>query len=208
MLSESLQNALTEQIQREFGSAYLYLSMCAWCHKSHLCGFANWLYYQCQEELEHGYKIFDYLIDRGAAIVLPAIPQPEGVYDSIIQLFQAVYDHEQMITQAINGIYAMAEMEKDYATCEFLDWFICEQVKEEKDAREIHERLWMYGQDPAGLMLMDCHLGKRNKTDDSKGSESYGEPDDGGRGYNGYGWGGQKPQGSHDVDPQPFKTGS
>ena len=166
MLSERVQNAMNNQITHEMHSAYLYLSMAAYFEDQSLPGMARWMRLQFEEEKEHALKFFDHLIDRGARVKLQAIPAVEVDFASPLQIFEKAYAHEQKVTGLINDIYNMAREENDYASMKFLDWFIEEQVEEEKSTGEVVAWLKMVGDSPNGLLHLDLRLGKRKAEED------------------------------------------
>jgi len=161
MLSESLQDALNEQIKNEFYSAYLYLAMSSYCESQNLPGMANWLRVQYLEELGHGLRFYDYVNDRGGRVILGAIDQPPVDFGSPLQLFEEVAAHEAKVTAMINNLYAMATKENDYTTQAALQWFITEQVEEEKNADQIVKQIRMVQGNPAGLFMIDQQLAAR-----------------------------------------------
>ena len=161
MLSKTVQDAINDQIKNELYSAYLYLSMSAYCEAVNLPGFAHWMRVQCQEEEAHAMKFFGFVYDRGSRVVLQAIDQPPVDFESPLDLFQQTLHHEQKVTAMINRIYDLATKENDYATQTFLQWFITEQVEEERNASQILEQLKAIGDQPAALFMLDGYLGKR-----------------------------------------------
>jgi ferritin len=161
MLSKAMQDAINEQIKNELYSAYLYLSMSAYCESNNLPGFAHWMRRQYEEEVTHGLKFFDYLTERGASVTLKAIDQPPADFKSPLAMFQQTLAHEQKVTGLIHDIYALAVKENDYASQVELQWFIKEQVEEEKSASEIVEQLKMMGEHGPSLIMMDRHLASR-----------------------------------------------
>ena len=163
MLSKNLEAAINEQIKHEFYSAYLYLSMGAWAESNNLSGSARWLKMQAQEEQEHALKFFEYVHDRGGAVTLQAISQPPAVFTSLLDLFEQVLAHEQKVTALVNRLYEAALKENDYPTQFMLQWFVNEQVEEEKNANMIVEMLRMVGSQPQGLFMIDRQLGARAK---------------------------------------------
>ena len=160
-LSQTLQNAINEQINAELFSAYLYLSMAAYCESINLGGFAHWMRLQNQEETGHAMKFFDFVIDRGGRVELKPIEQPPLEFDSPLRLMQQTLAHEQKVTGLINRLYALAVKEGDYAAQVMLQWFITEQVEEEKSATDIIEQLKTVGADGTGLLMIDAKLGAR-----------------------------------------------
>lgn len=160
-IGSKLHDAFNEQIQHEFYSAYLYLSMSSYCETQSLPGFAHWLRLQWQEEIAHALKFVDHLNDRGAAVKLMPLDQPAAEFGTMLELFEAVLKHEQLITGRINDLYGMATEAKDYASSTFLQWFVTEQVEEEKSAQDIIDVLKKIGNDRPALVLLDREMGGR-----------------------------------------------
>jgi ferritin len=156
-----MQEALNDQVQAEFYSAYLYLSMSAYCESVNLPGFAHWMRVQAQEEQGHAMKLYGFVHDRGGRVVLQPIGQPPIEFDSPLDVFQKVYEHEQKVTGLIHDLYGLAFEEKDYASHSFLQWFVDEQVEEEKTASEIVEALKLIGDKPHSLIMLDRALANR-----------------------------------------------
>jgi ferritin len=163
MLSKTIQNALNEQINKEMFSAYLYLAMATGCAETNLPGAARWLRIQSNEENEHAMKLYDYIHRHGGHAELQAIDKPPTKYKSAKDIFIHVLDHEQKVTAMITKLYELAVKENDYPTQIFLQWFLTEQVEEEKNAIEIIERLKMIGDHIPALIMFDRELGSRSK---------------------------------------------
>jgi ferritin len=161
MLSKTMQDAINDQIQKEYHSSYLYLAMAAFCEASNLPGSAQWMRVQSQEELAHALKFYDHVVDRGGRVTLQAIPQPPADYKSALDVFEKVLAHEQLVTAAIHKLYALALKEADYPAQVMLQWFVTEQVEEEKSATEVVEQLKAVGESRNGLFMLDRSLGKR-----------------------------------------------
>ncbi len=164
MLSQTIQDALNRQLNAEFASSYLYLSMSAWCESQNLTGMAQWMRMQAQEEWEHGMKIFGFIHDRDGQVVLDAIPAPQSQWDSPLALFQAAYDHECGVTRGINELVDLVLQEKDHATYTFLQWFVSEQVEEESTVKSIVDRLKLVGDEVSALLFLDSQLGQRSSS--------------------------------------------
>ena len=160
-ISNSINEILNEQINKEFYSGYLYLSMSAHLKELGLNGFASWTKLQAKEEVEHGLKIFDYLINCDSFVTLKQIHTPEFEFNGIISIFNHIYEHEQCITNAIMNIAQKAEEENDRTTLNFVDWFIAEQIEEEENVKNIIKRLELFGEDKVALYLMDKELAER-----------------------------------------------
>lgn len=161
MLSKVVEDAINEQIKNELYSAYLYLAMSAHFEAANLPGSAHWMRLQSQEEVEHAMKFFDYVNERGGRVVLQAINQPPVEFKSPLEIFQQALEHEQKVTGMINNLYALAVKENDYPTQVMLQWFIEEQVEEEKSAGDVVEQLKMIGDHTHGLFMLDRQLGAR-----------------------------------------------
>jgi ferritin len=161
MVSKKMQKALNQQLNREYFSSYLYLSMSAYCSNAGLNGSANWFYQQYQEEVMHGMKIYDYMIQRGIKIELEKIDKPEGEFDGILDVFQKSLEHEEFMTKNLNELSDIAMKEKDHATYNFLQWFVTEQVEEEASVSDIIAKIKLIGKDGKGLYIIDNELAKR-----------------------------------------------
>lgn len=161
MLSENLRKAINEQVNAEFWSAYLYLSMSADFAAKGLPGFANWMHIQFKEEQDHAMKLFDYIISRGGHPELQSVAEVKTSWESPLAAFEDTFAHEQKVTSMINNLYALATEEKDYATQSMLKWFIDEQVEEEAMAQGIIDALRMIKDNGFGIYTLDKELGAR-----------------------------------------------
>jgi ferritin len=160
-MDKKLVKAFNDQIKNELFSAYLYLSMAAWSESKNLPGFAHWFRVQFKEEISHGMKMFEFLVDRGERIILEAIPQPETEFSSALNVFDETLKHEKKVTALIHSLSELANKVGDHAGVVFLQWFITEQVEEEKNASFIIETLKMIKPDSAALIMLDRELAKR-----------------------------------------------
>ena len=161
MISKVVEKAVNDQINRELYSAYLYLSMSAWCEGGNLPGAAKWLRQQAREEVGHGLKFFEFLNDRGGRVGLGAIEKPPGDFPSLLEVFEQALAHERKVTESIHALVTLANSEKDYATLPLLQYFVSEQIEEEKTASLIVEKLKRAGKDGPGLLFLDRELGER-----------------------------------------------
>lgn len=161
MLSKKMHSALNDQISMEFNSAYAYLAMAAHFEEENLSGFAHWMKLQYQEETGHAMKLIGYLNDRGGRVILKAIDQPASKYKSAREVFQAVLDHERAVSASIGSLYELAAKEGDHATMVEMQWFIKEQVEEEKTAVKILEQLKVVGDHGVSLLMLDRQLAAR-----------------------------------------------
>ena len=161
MISKSMQEAVNEQINKELYSSYLYLSMAAYFENKNLPGFARWLHVQTDEERGHGMRLYQHLVDRGGRVMLKAIAAPATEWKSHLEVFKEVQAHEAVVTDSINGLYELALKEKDYPMQVLLQWFINEQVEEEKNAAEIVQQLELIDAHGTAVLMLDHQLGKR-----------------------------------------------
>lgn len=162
MLSKQIKDSLDEQIKNEYFSSYTYLSMAAYCESINMQGFANWMRKQSEEELTHAMRLFDYVTDRDERVDLKAITKPASKFKNLKEMFQMVLDHEREVTGMINNLYEQAINENDHATAVELQWFISEQVEEEKTANEILDKLKLAGDSGSALLILDTQLAGRS----------------------------------------------
>lgn len=160
-MNEKMRNALNEQINAEFYSSYLYLSMASYFRRINFDGFARWMEVQALEEITHAMKFFDFVNDRGGKVDLKPIEGPPVSWESPLAAFEAVYKHEVTVTGLIYNLANIAAEEKDHATGNLLQWFINEQVEEESSADTIVQKLKLIGGDGGNLYLLDQELGQR-----------------------------------------------
>jgi ferritin len=159
MLSKTIQDAMNEQIKNELFSAHQYLSMSAYCEVATLPGFAHWMLTQAQEEREHAMKFYNFVLDRDGRVGLRAIDQPVVEFGSPLEGLEQAREQEQKVTALINELYRLAASENDYSSQAFLQWFVTEQVEEEKNVRDVLETLNMIGDESEALFLLDRELG-------------------------------------------------
>ncbi|MFW2336209.1 ferritin [Ilumatobacter sp.] len=161
MISEPMQDALSEQLNHEFYSAYLYLALSASCSNAEFNGAARWLETQYEEEIQHATKIYRYLIDQGVKVRLAQIDQPPAEFGALLEIFEFSLAHEQSMTARLNDLSDQALGEKDHATYNLLQWFVNEQVEEEATLGEIIAKLRLVKDDGYGLLMIDNELGTR-----------------------------------------------
>ncbi|MCK5706422.1 MAG: ferritin [Candidatus Aureabacteria bacterium] len=160
-MDKKLVKAINEQITKEMYSSYLYLSMAAYFESIGLEGFSYWMKLQAQEEIIHGMKFFDYLNERGEKVILGAIDKPPVNFKSVVDVFKKTLEHEQLVTASINNLYSIANKVNDNASTIFLQWFINEQVEEEKNAMDILGKLKYVKAETAGMLMLDKELAAR-----------------------------------------------
>lgn len=161
MLNKKLELELNKQINAEFYSAYLYLSMSAYLSSKNLSGFSNWMKVQFEEEQFHAMKLYQYVLDRGGNIELNLIEKPKTKWKNIVDVFVDVLAHEEKVTSLINNLVDVAMKEKDHATVNMLQWFIAEQVEEEANASEILDQIKLIDGKGSGLFMLDREAKQR-----------------------------------------------
>jgi len=161
MINPKMEAALNQQINEEFYSSFLYLSMSAYFESVNMTGFANWMKVQTQEEYFHATKFYNYLIQKGGRVQLNAIQKPKTEWKSLVEVFEETYAHEQKISSLINGLVDLALEVRDHATNSFLQWFVTEQVEEEANVTKILEDLKVIGDNKSVLFMIDREVGQR-----------------------------------------------
>ena len=159
MLNEKLYKKMNEQMMFEFYSANLYLAMSSWCAKEGFSGAAKFLYEHSKEEMEHMEKLFHYINETGSQAIVTAIDAPPSEYESVKELFEKVYKHEQFITQKIFALADLALELKDYATFSFLQWYTAEQHEEEALFKGILDKFEIIGMEGRGRFMIDREIG-------------------------------------------------
>lgn len=161
MLSDKMLEALNEQINRELYSEYLYLSMAAWFEDRGLPGFANWMRVQTQEEHFHAMKIFDYVNEVNGKVSLKPIAGPPVDFESPLAIFEASLEHEKYITASINERVKLAMDEADFATANFLQWYVAEQVEEESNVGSVVDKLRLAAGHGNAILMLDQQMATR-----------------------------------------------
>jgi ferritin len=165
MLNKRVEAAMNDQLQKELQSAYVYLGMSAYCESQSLPGFAQWLRSQFDEEQQHAFRFYNFIIDRGGKVDLQQLDAPPTSYKSVQNVFETALEHEKAVTAAINELYDLVAGEKDFASQAWLDWFATEQVEEEKMVGQIVDDLRRVGTDGNGLYILDRAMGQRTTAD-------------------------------------------
>lgn len=158
MLSKKLELELNKQINAEFYSAYLYLSMSSYLASKNLNGFSNRMKVQFEEEQFHAMKLYEFVLDRGGNVILDNIAKPKQEWTGVIDVFEDTLEHEMKITAMINNLIDIAYEEKDHATVAELQWFVTEQVEEEATVSDILDQLKMIEGKGAGLFMLDREM--------------------------------------------------
>ena len=161
MIKESLSNALSKQVNFEFESAYLYLSMSSYCNRKGFMGFANWLSIQAQEEMAHAMHLYQYVLDRGATPLLTDIKASTSDYKDMVFVFSQVLAHEEKVSDEINKISTLAMQENDHSAYQFMQWYVNEQVEEVANAELILQKLQHIGDNSGLQFVLDNELASR-----------------------------------------------
>lgn len=160
-IGKSMQDAMNEQINKEFFSSYLYLSMAAFFENKNLTGFAHWMRLQADEEREHAMKFYNFVLDSGGRVLLKAIEAPATEWASNLVAAEQVAEHEAKVTASIHDLYELAIKERDYPAQVMLQWFISEQVEEEKNAADLVAKLRLIEERGTAVLMLDHRLSKR-----------------------------------------------
>ena len=158
MLSKNVEKILNAQVEKEGYSSNLYLAMASWAESEGYAGISQWLYAQAEEEHVHLLKLLHYINDSGGHAIVPPFKQPPVMYTDVRKLFEQVYSHEQHITASINEIVAATIAGKDYTTQHWIQWYVNEQIEEEKNARTILDKLKLLGKESLYVFDRDIIL--------------------------------------------------
>ncbi len=155
MLSEKMQSVLNKQIRIEAESSQIYLAMASWSELQGLEGVAQFMYAQSDEERMHMLKLFKYVNERGGHAKVSELSKPELEFGSLKKMFETLFRHELFVSKSINELVHHSLEEGDYATHNFLQWYVAEQIEEEAQARTILDKINLIGDDRGGLYLFD-----------------------------------------------------
>lgn len=161
MLTKKLQDALNEQINKEFFAEYLYLSMSAYLESIEMEGFANYFNVQAQEEHFHAMKMFNFVHDKGGRVILKSLKEPKSEYTSVVNVIEESLEHERYVTKSINELMDVAIKENDHSVKSFLEWYVDEQVEEEATISRLLAKLKLINGEGFGLLTLDSQLGAR-----------------------------------------------
>ena len=165
MIKDSIAQALSDQMNAEYYSAYLYLAMSTYADRAGYKGIANWFFVQAREEMAHGVHFYQHILERGAAPSLADIKKPETSFGGIKEVFEKTLAHEKTVTARIDKIATLAQDERDHATYSFIMWYVDEQIEEESGVEEILAKLNLAGDNSGLLYTLDAELGSRVYTD-------------------------------------------
>lgn len=161
IMNEKVLKALNEQIKHELYSSYMYLSIVSYMENIPYDGFGAWFRKQAAEEHSHAMKIFDYILDRNVSAELQAIDKPPTTFKSVKEAFELALAHERKVTKLIHSLYELSIKEKDHGTEVFMQWFITEQVEEEKNANDNLDQINLVAENPVGLFVLDQNFAKK-----------------------------------------------
>ncbi len=160
-MNNKIEKMIVDQMNFEFYSAYIYMAMAAYCDSIDLTGFAHWFKIQTQEEMYHGTKLYNYVVERGGRPVFTQIDAPDKEWKSVKDALEVALNHEKIVTGRINDIMTAAIAENDHATRSFLNWFVDEQVEEEASVDALIKKLNLIGDSGHGIFMMDKELAAR-----------------------------------------------
>ena len=155
MLSKNIDSALNKQIRIEAESSQVYLSMACWAEIQGLEGVAQFMYAQSDEERMHMLKLVKYVNERGGHAMVTDLKAPKTSFGTMKEMFEELYAHELFVSNSINELVHVTFEEKDYATHNFLQWYVAEQIEEEAQAKTILDKINLIGDDKDGLYLFD-----------------------------------------------------
>lgn len=164
MLTAEMVAKLNQQINLEFFSSNLYLQMSAWCEDKGFEGAAEFMRIHADEEMGHMKRLFTYVSETGAVPLIGTIEAPKDSYQSLRDVFRETYEHEQLVTKAINDLAHTAFVAQDYSTFNFLQWYVSEQHEEEKLFKGILDKIELVGEDGKALFFIDKDLAQLAKT--------------------------------------------
>lgn len=167
MLSQTMQEALNKQVMLEASSSQAYLAMASWAEiQPGMDNVAEYFYMQSEEERIHMLKLMRFINERGGYALVPTLDQPIVTFKSLKNMFESFLQHEVEVSNSINELVDLTLKEKDYATHNFLQWYVSEQIEEEKSARILNDKLELIGEDKSGLYLFDRDiLNTRNQSE-------------------------------------------
>lgn len=161
-MNKKVSESINSQINKEFYSAYLYLSMSQYFESENMPGMANWMYQQFKEEQFHAQKLINYMNSRGTRVELEMLQKPKIFWNNCSEVFEDSKEHEESVTASINALTALAMQEQDFATVNFLQWYVNEQIEEEENITNILSQIKLIGDNGYGLLMLDKELSVRN----------------------------------------------
>jgi ferritin len=170
-MNTRIEEALNQQIVKEASSSQFYLAMASWAENHGLNGTSKFLYQHSDEERFHMLKLVKFINERGGKADIPSVEKPPVEFGDLENVFSLLLEHEMAVTKSINEVVDICLQEKDYATHNFMQWYVAEQLEEEALARTILDKLKLIGSDKGGLYLFDRDLENSAITPDQAGSQ-------------------------------------
>ena len=159
-LKAEIEHILNEQIKMEAHSSAIYLSMAAWCDRNGFDFSAGYFYKQSDEERNHMLKLFNYVSDMGGVAISPEVTNVPQEFDSFRDVFELALQQEIAVSNSINRIVGQARQLNDFATDQFMQWFVKEQIEEEYVARRAVELFDVIGEEGVGRYMIDKAIPK------------------------------------------------
>jgi ferritin len=170
-MTATVLEAINRQVAAEFSASFSYLAMAGWCEHHKFMGAGQWLRLQSAEEHTHAMKLFNFVLARNRQVTLAGIDEPRSQFKSVVEIFEQALEQEQKVSAQIDQLYELAFREKVFAAMAELQWFITEQVEEEKTVREILAKFHMVQHDPASLLDLDRELGARKAAGEQQAAQ-------------------------------------
>jgi ferritin len=158
MISKKIEKHLNEQVKLELESSQFYLAMASWAEVQGYNGISMFLYTHSDEERMHALKLVKFINERGGQALVPELKSPPKDFKGITEVFELLLKHEVKVSSEINKLVDTCLSEKDYTTHNFLQWYVAEQIEEERLARHVLDKLKLIGSDKGGLYLFDRDL--------------------------------------------------
>lgn len=160
MLKEKVLEALNRQIEVEAFSSNLYLAMASWCDKEGLEGCAKFFYDHSEEERMHMMKLIHYINEAGGHAIVNEIKKPKSEFKDAKEIFEQTLEHEKFVTSQIDKLVELSFTEKDFATYNFLQWYVDEQHEEETLFSTVLDKVNMIGVEGRGLYFIDKEVAR------------------------------------------------
>ena len=171
-LSKTIEAALNAQMTKEAQASQIYLSYGAWCDSQGYGGTSNFLFRHAEEERNHMMKILEYILKRGGTVKVTAIPAPPEDPTTIQGCFEKIFLHEVDNTNSVYQLVKMSLDEQDWATWNFMQWFVKEQIEEETLALELLDKLKIAGGDKASdITLYSLDRDLSHTPDDARSAQ-------------------------------------
>ncbi|WP_445709860.1 ferritin [Flavobacterium sp.] len=165
-LHEGVEKLLNLQSKIESDASAKYLAMAAWLDRNGYECTAEYMYKQSEEEREHFLKVFKYITEMGGIAITPSVSEVQQEFASFREVFEIALQNEITVTHAVNKVIAKCRLENDYATEEFMMWYVKEQREEERNARRALELFELIDEDSAtGKFQLDKEIAKIGATE-------------------------------------------